>query len=274
MLTIPVIQECAHTENGRGVIHIDHAVLKTVSGAVWDHIEWLVILLGTRSKDGLTVHVKDIRVPLQYRGTAHCELVEKEDITPDVVGVLHSHHNMFAGFSHTDNKELNPRFPMSIVVAQPKGHKERVSFLHLGFQYQAEGKAILPCGNLGIVPMTIQPHPLPEGWPEKVTVGYTEPKDDKAYAICPHMKEHVTGLSLEYKALCGVVLNAPAPAVFGKESTSFMAEVREKTRQKTYQVNIVKQHQPLIPQEYIHQANPYNYYPGDDDFLKHWSVYE
>src|SRR5678815_3182647 len=140
MITIPVVPSCPHTMTGKGVLRLEHSVIAMLAGAVYDRNEWIALLIGTRSEDGLDVIVDDLRIPLQERGYASCELVREEPIENGVVGVVHSHHNMTAFFSHTDDTTLNPRFPVSLVIAQTGGQNSESETL-LGFNYKVEGRA-------------------------------------------------------------------------------------------------------------------------------------
>lgn len=132
------------------------AVIGDLAGAVIaeSDVEWLVVLKGTRSKDGLDVVVNGLFVPpKQERGVTRVNLpvIEIED---DWNGILHSHHKMGASFSFRDNNELNPRFPVSIVISS---NIHSFTDTWLGFSYAAEGRVTLPCGSMGLVKFIVEP---------------------------------------------------------------------------------------------------------------------
>ena len=145
---VHIVRSCPVSKASAGVMEFPPHLIASISGAVQDSIEWMVLLLGERSADGFHVKVTDFRVPKQRRSGADVKMAEPMEgdgstVDDAVVGVLHSHHRMGAFFSGTDNTELNPFFKSSIVVAQAK--------TALGFAYKAEMKVILPCGSVGKV---------------------------------------------------------------------------------------------------------------------------
>jgi proteasome lid subunit RPN8/RPN11 len=234
MLTIPVIESCPHTVTGRGKLTIAHTILATFAGAVYEREEWMALLLGTRDESGLNINVTGIRVPLQQRSVGNCKLVKEEELTPDIVGVVHSHHSMGAFFSVTDHDTLNPRFPMSIVVAQPKVNESQVERL-LGFTYKAEGRVVLPCGSIGIVSFTVLPDPVLEAWPETVTGAFRIPHLNTALDECPHTTRTRVQLMDTCTTTCGIVRTEPADTLFGRESTEFVKEVEKMTKGYNFQ---------------------------------------
>lgn len=231
MIKIPVVESCPYTKVGTGVLKLSHSVIATLAGAVHDRDEWMAFLIGTRSEDGLTVTVTGLQVPKQYRGSTSCELVKKESLHPGIVGVVHSHHSMPAFFSPTDHTTLNPRFPVSLVIAQNKTTMTDEIRL-LGFQYKAEGRAPLPCKSIGVISYTVLPDPLVDQWPVTVTVGYQTPAPGSVTG-CPHTNRvhHPLSFYQEWHTTCGLQVKEPASAIFGAESTEFMKEVNEKTRE-------------------------------------------
>lgn len=140
--------------------------------------EWLIVLTGTRSQDGLLIECDGVVVPeVQKRSSANVTIDEMDvDYDKGYVCVLHSHHSMGAFFSGTDNTRLNPKFPSSIVVST---RIESVNGVHLGFEYKAEGKVLLPCGQLGIVPMLVEVGDI-ESWPR------TEPRGMATHESLPY----------------------------------------------------------------------------------------
>lgn len=154
MFKVPRVYSCPHTK-GNGVVHITPEVIAELAGAVLEKDEWAVLLLGERSEDGRDVVVNDLRVPPQKRSSGDVD-VDDVVITPDIVGVAHSHHHMGAWMSVTDNETLNPRFAVSIVISNKEMNQ------YLGFGYKAVGKVKLPCGSWGEMGFHIQPTEGPE----------------------------------------------------------------------------------------------------------------
>lgn len=233
MITIPVVEYCPHTKAGKGVLHITHDVLATLAGAVHDHQEWIALLVGTRSADGLSVTVNSLKVPLQERGSANCELAQLEPLTPDIVGVIHSHHSLGAFFSKTDHDELNPRFPLSLVIAQLKTNSPYAEQL-LGFEYEAEGRTPLPCNSIGVIDFTVIPTPAIPEWPVTVTPEFGEPDLKASLYQCPHSTRTRVGLTTTCKTTCGIEVTEPTSTIFGRTGKEFMDEVKVKTQRPTY----------------------------------------
>jgi len=225
MITIDVIESCPYTKAGQGVIKIAHPVLAIIAGAVYDRNEWIALLIGKRSENGLDITVTDIKVPQQERGYASCELANPEPLTEDIIGVIHSHHSMGAFFSKTDHDELNPRFPMSLVVAQVKQNQglERL----LGFSYKAEGRVVLPCHNPGVVDFTVLPDPLIPEWPT-VTSGFSVPTTTDP-CDCPYTTRENKGMTCHTEMACGLTSTEAAHSIFGHDGKQFLAEVQAKT---------------------------------------------
>lgn len=275
MFTIPVVEQCPYTVAGQGVMKFSHDVLGIIAGAVWEKDEWMALLIGTRSENGLEVMITDLQVPLQERNSTRCELVNPEPLTSEVIGVIHSHHNMFARFSTIDNDTLNPRFPTSIVVAQPRLQPTQEENL-LGFAYQAEGRVPLPCGSIGIVKFTVLPDPLIEEWPIKVTAGFSEPHVATTLDNCPHHAVDREGLEYQFITQCGIDKKEPASAIFGQEGDTFLAEVKQKTRRtrytpatRVYPAGYQGSVYPIgIADSY--QGNSVERWDNDSDFLRHW----
>jgi hypothetical protein len=148
-----MVRDCPHTRKSNGVVSITPEIIAALAGAVYDKDEWAVILTGSCSEDGYEVNVTGWRVPEQTRDR---EFVGTDtDLLRDGdQAVVHSHHNMGARFSQKDKAELNPRYPASIVIAQSKTAV-------LGFDYEAVGKVVLPCGSKGEIEFKIQPTGMP-----------------------------------------------------------------------------------------------------------------
>ena len=230
MITITTVEKCPYTVAGTGVVRLAHDVIATLAGAVHDSIEWMAILEGTRSADGLDITVIGLRVPKQTRNSVNCEFDKPEPLGVNDVGVVHSHHNMSAVFSATDHNELNPRFPFSIVVAQSKAKDSDAENL-LGFSYSAEGRASLPCGSNGIIKFTAEPYPMVDGWPEETTTGFAKPNEKVSLHECPHNERKFQALAMVQTCTtkCGITSTSKAKAIFGKNGKQFIKEVEKNT---------------------------------------------
>ena len=229
LFTIQHVHECPYTIVGTGVLHLSHDVIATFAGAVYDRNEWMALLIGTRSENGLDITITSLRVPEQTRNSVNCELVNKEPLEDDVVGVVHSHHSMPARFSNTDDTELNPRFPASIVVAQVTNSSNEVAHL-LGFEYQAEGRAALPCSSMAIIPFTVLPNPVVTLWPEQPIAGYAAPDDKTLLHYCPNHTRTLEGMQQKCVAKCGVETIEKASVIFGRDGGAFMKQVESHTK--------------------------------------------
>jgi len=153
MFKIKPVKGCPYTK-GNGLIHMPPWLIAELAGAVKDRDEWAIVFKGQRLEGGKLVVIEDYFIPPQTR-TGGSVTIGEVVMTPDIVGVAHSHHKMGAFFSATDDTQLNPRFPISIVVADKKN-------FYLGFDYKAEGKFTLPCGSQGQMKFLIQPAELDE----------------------------------------------------------------------------------------------------------------
>ena len=271
MIGIKVVHKCPHTDAATGVMHMNHKVLGILAGAVWDKNEWMAFLIGVRSPDGLSVMVTDLRIPLQRRGHGMCETVNEEPLAPDVVGVVHSHHTMGAFFSQTDDTKLNPRFPTSIVVSQPK-HNSKAEHELLGFCYKAEGRVPLPCGTPGIIEFTVQPAPFVKDWPVMEIAKFGEPKGG-SLTFCPHTTSARNELMQTTTAKCGLVGHHVIENYFGRDSASFIAAVEKQTEAIVneypgYQY-VDKRHGQGKGKQHAFQDGPWN----EDQWLRGWSEY-
>lgn len=143
------VVNCPHTRGTNGLVHMPEWLVAEICGAVEEPDEWAIVLKGRRLEGGRLVVIDDYTIPEQERSGGYVNIGEVE-MTEDIVGVIHSHHSMGAFFSGTDTRQLNPRFPISIVVAQKANQ-------YLGFSYKATGKFTLPCGAQGEQAFLIQP---------------------------------------------------------------------------------------------------------------------
>ena len=220
---IKVVEECPYTRASHGVVHIPHAVLAELAGAVWDDLEWLCLLKGKRSTDGLTIVVNEVTVPPQYRNGGICGLEEEAAIDPGVVGVVHSHHAMGAFFSQIDVTTFNTRFPLSIVVARPKQWKPKPLSHAFGFEYLAEGRTMLPCGDLGITKFHIVPTPIPPGWTAPVKAVLAS--DHGLAGTCERVTQKERKDMVAFVMDCGSEHVTHSPLLFGRTGQALRAAV-------------------------------------------------
>jgi proteasome lid subunit RPN8/RPN11 len=168
---IPVVHKCPIATGSIGRMEIDPDILAMFAGAVHEPDEWLAVLLGERTEEGLHVTIEEVYVPRrQKRSHGACSTEEPLPpfVTDNLVGVVHSHHTMGAFFSSIDTGKngLNQRFPSSIVLSSKidGAHPQMGEFALLGFAYQAEGRFNLPCGGLGVAQFKVVPIGV-EDWP-------------------------------------------------------------------------------------------------------------
>ena len=93
--------------------------------------EWLGYLKGFPTEDGF--HVDDILVPKQTVSSADVDEIERV-VDTDIVGTIHSHHNMGTFFSGTDHDYIGGNNPVMIVIDSKGNTKCAV-------------RAKLQCGN-------------------------------------------------------------------------------------------------------------------------------
>ena len=93
--------------------------------------EWLAYLIGKKFDDGF--YIQDLRVPKQSVGAATVE-VDEPDNSPDVIGTVHSHHNMGSFHSGTDNEYLVGNHELTLVYSNSG-------------KYACKVRMALPCGH-------------------------------------------------------------------------------------------------------------------------------
>lgn len=207
MFKIKPITSCPHSRKSTGIVLMQPSLVAELAAAVTDKDEWAILLHGERRKDGYEVEVKDYSIPPQSRSGGHVSIAEF-DLEADVVGVIHSHHSMGSFFSTIDTSTLNPRFPISIVVAHG-------ATMYLGFDYKGTGKVQLPCGSTGEIEFRIQPTEGP------VVAEIAQVTHDVAnLGDCNKHVDHGDQFYVEFEAACGLkeprALKAKA---FGTEAT-------------------------------------------------------
>lgn len=191
MFNLKVVQNCPVTRASQGRVTMPQWLLAELVGTLDREKgqEWLILLTGFRSPDGMDIQVTGTSVPSdQKRTPTHVHIdpivyggsvVGQEHLTERIIGALHSHNEMSAVFSGTDDKDINQKFEVSIVISSRITDDEST---WLGFSYDAVGKVKLPCGSLGMVNFRLVPEGV-EDWPLKVE-SYFDVDEDTSSGDC------------------------------------------------------------------------------------------
>jgi proteasome lid subunit RPN8/RPN11 len=214
MFEITAVKDCPVTRASVGRVRVKKWILGELLGTLLREPsqEWAVWLVGTRSENGLDVVVDGAKVPTQRRSVGNVVIPQME-IPSEVVGVLHSHHGMGAFFSGTDNQEFNTRYALSIVISSKYDQNEKPA-TWFGFRYKAEGRVLLPCGGLGVVPFVMEPLEEFEGWPRvEPKLEASEEAMKKGLGDCNSKGSTADDrdLYVRLKGTCGVEANAVTP---------------------------------------------------------------
>jgi len=133
---LDIVKECSKvSDNGTSVVWIEPLAKVKIDALMEEYRtqEWLAYLLGDKED----MIVKDIFIPEQTATAARVDDVDCADFNNiSVIGVIHSHHGMGTGFSHTDHTYVNQNHDISLVVA------------HSGIAGQIRSK--VPCGAMMI----------------------------------------------------------------------------------------------------------------------------
>ncbi len=133
---LDIVKECSKvSDNGTSIVWIEPLAKVKIDALMEEYRaqEWLAYLLGDKED----MIVKDIFIPEQTATSARVDDVDCEDFNNiSVIGVIHSHHGMGTGFSHTDHTYVNQNHDISLVVA------------HSGIAGQIRSK--VPCGAMMI----------------------------------------------------------------------------------------------------------------------------
>jgi len=154
-ITLPRLS-CPVCTASHGIIELPISLIQAIAAAVYEPLEWAIVLRGERYSTN-HVRVTSWVFPPQTRRQSTVD-IDDLALTPDTIGVVHSHHAMGAFFSGVDIRELNPYYPTSIVVAQYKpptppkvpAQETEKDFTQriFGWSYQALGTVNLPCGSI------------------------------------------------------------------------------------------------------------------------------
>ena len=80
----------------------------------FDRMEWLAYLVGDKDENV----VEDIIIPKQRVTSVNVYVDEPVDVP--IIGVIHSHHDMGNGFSHTDDDFINANHDLSLCITNTK----------------------------------------------------------------------------------------------------------------------------------------------------------
>lgn len=239
--SIETVHKCPVTIATQGVIKISPHVLSAFSGAVKNPHEWLSILLGTTSEDGLEITVNDIYTPPnQTRSMALCDIDEAQFPFPDevrtnLVGVIHSHNSMKPVFSGVDLGEagLCTRYPISIVISSTLSNpacKNLFEATLLGFDYTAVGRYKLPCGAYGKSSFKILPLDIPD-WPidNKIIKGKHDYNYISNLSDCQRWKHTDDSNNYTYRRIadCGLEESSSISreSIFGSDGNPILSQL-------------------------------------------------
>jgi len=180
MLVIPKLA-CPVGRASFSIVEMPDDLIAKMAVMVHDTLEWAIWLTGEKVENG-RYHIDNYIIPKQKRAISTVDIEENIPDNSNIIGVIHSHHRMGAFFSGTDTTELNPLYPLSIVIATPgskvrEGYEGYRSYLRdvrlFGFNYLGVAEFELPCESIGeggtfIVPYSRDTGQLYEGWDESL----------------------------------------------------------------------------------------------------------
>ena len=134
---IDVISQCSKAPEKMKVVIYPLANLKIKElMKMFTNIEWLAYMIGEKTNNHFII--KDLLIPKQEISSGSVDNIEftVPEGTP-LIGVIHSHHHMGAGFSGTDENWINQNHDLSIVVS------------HSAMKAKVRWKT--PCGGLHLM---------------------------------------------------------------------------------------------------------------------------
>jgi len=139
---IPTVKKCELCgEKGR--IYVDHTIYAKIE-KLTEKVdnEWLGYLVGKDLGNG-RFHVTDLSIPEQEVTGGSVDVDTDKVILPEgCIGVVHSHNNMGAFFSGTDDTYINSNHNASIVVNKKGEYKAKVD-LTLPCNHKLEQEAVV-----------------------------------------------------------------------------------------------------------------------------------
>jgi hypothetical protein len=133
------VDKCGACKHDKPVLNINEDLWRKMQKLLRDcSHEWLGYLMGT-AYDDESYDVVDIVVPKQKVSSCACENLEAPP--KDHIGIVHSHHTMFAEHSGTDTNGIDQQNMVSLVLCT-KG-------------YTATAKVELECGRFMVLPAKV-----------------------------------------------------------------------------------------------------------------------
>lgn len=131
---IKEVKECSKApEELKIIMNILPAQKIKLLNEKFKNIEWLAYLVG----DGL--EVKDLYIPYQEVSSVTVDNIKSPEYNRmNIIGVIHSHHNMNNSFSGTDDEYINKNHDISICVSS-----------NMNMNAQVRWKT--PCGSIKII---------------------------------------------------------------------------------------------------------------------------
>lgn len=227
-----IVKSCPVVKASRAVMRVPADLVREWNGLLRAEkdCEWLGLLTGTRSQDGLLVEIDGMIIPQnQERSAAAATLPEGPE--PDgVVGVIHSHHHMGARFSGIDWSTLNNRFWSSIVISYALDGVEDTERWWMGFDYEAVAQIKLPCGALGMVEVEVEVTGAPDDMFDSKEI--IQPSRIKGLTVddpgdCPNTKiEIIDQWRAKWMTGCGLEVGdaSPIQGALG-ETTALLPEL-------------------------------------------------
>mgnify|MGYP000863102763 FL=1 len=266
---------CPVCTSAKGIIELPISLITAIAEAVYEPLEWAIILEGQRiAANHLRIH--DWHFPPQTRRATTVDLDDYE-LTPTTIGVIHSHHSMQASFSGTDINELNPFFPVSIVVAQNKYSapttttetEKQFSERIFGWTYSAVGGATLPCGSIGEIPYSVVPYDDEDGcqiedwnYEPKLDIPVTAPASITSTCVS-YTNDTQAGFVERITTACGMV-SAPIPArAYWGRSSEIVDEISKHDAKQRKSLSSITRPLTIIPTQTIIPSS---------DALRRWNT--
>lgn len=227
-----IVKSCPVVKASRAVMRVPADLIREWNGLLRAEkdCEWLGLLTGKRSQDGLLIEVEGMIIPQdQERSAAEVKLPEGPE--PDgVIGVIHSHHHMGARFSGIDWSTLNNRFWSSIVISYALEGVDDPERWWMGFDYEAVAQIKLPCGQLGMVEVEVEVVGAPDDMFDSKEI--IQPSRIKGLTVdepgdCPNTKiEVIDQWRAKWMMECGLEVGdeSPIQGALG-ETTAMLADL-------------------------------------------------
>lgn len=227
-----IIKTCPVVKASRAVMRVPADLVREWNGLLRAEkdCEWLALLTGERSEDGLLVEIDGMIIPQNQERSVAQVILPEGDEPERVVGVIHSHHGMGATFSGIDWATLNNRFWSSIVISYALDEVTDNERWWCGFDYEAVAQVKLPCGSLGMVEVEMEVVGGPEGTFQSKAIKrgkseLTSWVDDAG--DCPNTRvEMIDDWRASWEMECGLEIanSSPIQGALG-ETTALLSEL-------------------------------------------------